>query len=282
MDQSVYQQIDSRYQLILDELEPYLFCNPESFSHFNSDVWGLDIPKENYISCLDSTQKNFFLNLQALDAFSFGPVGMPMERWVFFDCGEMPGAIFGFGLKAKHLPEDVRKNYKEIANGEEFLPLSMYIAIPMVGGAWFGHNLCSANSVLKSHKEYKGLAVLTKALGSLVFGIEGHYGATQWDSGSLNIHLQLSQMELRSAFTPAHSFDETITYFAKYGEQKILKALSGKQRLCEDYEFLVESKDRQAMISLQQEIEQGANYIICGRPIYKDGKSYLPIKKGKL
>ncbi len=282
MNKEILSKIDSRYKLIIDELEPYVFSGPESFSHFKTDVWGMEIKDENFISCLNSKRKNFFLNLQALDAFSFGPVGMPMERWVFFDCGEMPGGIFGFGTKAKNLPAEILKNYKEISSPEEFLPLSMYIAIPMVTGAWFGHNLCSANSVLKQHKEYKGLALLTKALGSLVFNITDHYGATQWDSGSLNIHLQLSPMELRSAFTPAHSFDETITYFSTYGEAKILAALQGSNVTVADYDFLVESKDRTKMVELQNEIEDGAQYKICGRPIYKDNKVFLPVKEGKL
>ena len=282
MDQTFLKQIDKRYQHIIDELEPYIFCGPESFTHFSTDIFGMDIKKDNFISCLDSKKKNFFLNLQALDAFSFGPVGMPMERWVFFDCGEMPGGIFCFGTKAKNLPDEVLKNYKEIASPEEFLPLSMYIAIPMVTGAWFGHNLCSANSVLKGHRDYSGLALLTKALGSLVMNITEHYGATQWASGSLNIHLQLSEMELRSAFTPAHSFDETITYFAKYGKAKVIKALSGEKVGAGDYDFLIESRDREKMIDLQNKIENGASFKICGRPIYKDDKVFLPVKEGKL
>ncbi len=281
MQQDIWNKIDSRYRLIVDELTPYIFSNPLSFSHFQQDIWGLKI--EKHISCLNSQEKNFFFNLQALDAFSFGPVGMPMERWVFFDCGEMPGGIFGFGIEAKKLPAEVLQHYKYIDSDDEFLPLSMYIAIPMVGGAWFGHNLCSANSVLRGHyTEYRGLALLTKALGTICFGITDHFGATQWKSGSLNIHLQLSEMELRSAFTPAHSFDETITYYSYYGEQKILQALSSKTTSCSDYDFLVESSDRKKIIELQGEIERGAMYKICGRPIYQDNKTFLPIKKGKI
>jgi hypothetical protein len=285
MQQEFLASIDQRYRDILtsEKVRPYIFANPDSFNYFDTTVWGLEIEQENFISCLDSKRKHFFHNLQSLDAFSFGPVGMPMERWVFFDCGEMPGGIFGFGIKAQDLPLEVRKQYKYGSDDEEFLPLSMYIAIPMVGGAWFGHNLCSANSVLRPHKmDLPGIALLTKAIGTQVMRIRDHFGATQWASGSLNIHLQLSDMELRSAFTPAHSFDETITYYSLYTPKKIIAALSGQKRAAAGSDFMVDGHDRQRMIELQKLIEQGESFTICGRPCKQDGNTLLPIRKGML
>ena len=88
-------------------------------------------------------------------------------------------------------------------------------------------------------------------------------------------------MEIRSAFTPAHSFDETITYLSKYSEEKIITALSGVPKTAKEYDLLVESTDREKFIELQEKIENGETYEIVGRPIYKNSKTFIPIKKGK-
>jgi hypothetical protein len=89
-------------------------------------------------------------------------------------------------------------------------------------------------------------------------------------------------MELRSAFTPAHSFDETITYYSLYTPKKIIAALSGQKRAAAGSDFMVDGHDRQRMIELQKLIEQGESFTICGRPIKQNGKTLLPIRKGKL
>ena len=47
-----------------------------------------------------------FLNiLQHLDELTFGAIGMTMPRWVFYDCAEVPGGIFGFARPAAELDE---------------------------------------------------------------------------------------------------------------------------------------------------------------------------------
>ena len=135
-------------------------------------------------------------------------------EWVFYDCGEMPGGVVGLGVRAKDLGEEALKEYKIDADYEGLVPISMYIAIPMANGEWFGHNLSSANRVLK--EAMPGLGLVTKALALQVFQIPTMLGATQWDSKALEIHLQLSDMELLSTYTPAHSYKNTMTYKSHY------------------------------------------------------------------
>ncbi|MBF0366740.1 MAG: hypothetical protein HQK50_14295, partial [Oligoflexia bacterium] len=222
-------RIAPKFQAILERTKPYILTFPGNLSQYNLSPWGLSINQEHIFSCIDSRRARFFDLLQSLDQLAFGPVGMPMDKWVFFDCGEMPGGICGLGVQASELPNDVKKLYKLEKNATDFVPISMYISIPMAApGAWFGHNLSSANTVLGGN--YQGLGLLTKVLALKVFNIKLMYGATQWDSKSLNIHLQISDMEMMSAYTPAHSFNKTITYKSIYNDKILIDSLSGKTK----------------------------------------------------
>ncbi len=282
MNAAPLSKIHPKYQSILDITEPYLLTFPGNLSHMNLKPFGLEIPNKNIISCIDSTKKDFFNALQMLDKLSFGPVGMPMDKWVFFDCGEMVGAIFGFAIHSDKMDPGILKEYSLPAGYHGLVPVSMYIAIPMAKpGAWFGHNLCSANSFLAEHYNFSGLAVLTKALGVKAMNISEAFGATQWESGSLNIHLQLANMEVHSSYTPAHSFEKTMTYRSMYSDEKLLRALDGTARNAEGFDFLVDVTDENFYIEMQKKIEAGTEkYTIVGRPVIEDGKTYLPLKKG--
>ncbi|MCK5883528.1 MAG: hypothetical protein KAG61_07550 [Bacteriovoracaceae bacterium] len=278
------EKIHSKYQSILAVTEPYLLTYPGNLDHMNLKPFGHEIPRENIISCIDSTRKDFFNALQMLDKLSFGPVGMPMEKWVFFDCGEMVGAIYGLAVRGDKLDAAILKQYSLPADYTDLVPVSMYIAIPMAKpGAWFGHNLCSANSFLAEHYNFSGLAVLTKALGVKTMNIHEAFGATQWESGSLNIHLQLANMEVHSSYTPAHSFEKTMTYRSHYTDEKLLTALSGTPRVAEEFDFLVDVSDPEFYKNMQKKIEaKEEDYTIVGRPVYQDGKTFLPLKKGHI
>lgn len=268
----------TRYQNIIEQTFPYLLTFPGNVSAFNLAPWDIEIPQENIYSCIDSKRATFFQHLQTLDQLSFGPVGMPMERWVFFDCGEMPGAVFGFALKSTEVPQEVLDMYRAEPVEGELIPISMYIAIPMAEkGSWFGHNLSSVGKLLKDHYDFEGLGIFTKAMALKVYNIRKLYGATQWNSSSLNIHLQLADMELWSAYTPAHSFAQTMTYLSHYNDEVLQRALNGTPRIASHHDFLIESEDEAKMIGLQAAIEKGERYKINGRPIKKEGKSYLPI-----
>ncbi|HLE11196.1 MAG: hypothetical protein A2504_12500 [Bdellovibrionales bacterium RIFOXYD12_FULL_39_22] len=275
-------KINQKYKNILNECELYVLSYPGNLPAFNLSPWGLEIKKENIISCIDSKHATFFDLLQTLDSLSFGQVGMPMDKWVFFDCGEMVGGIVGLGKMAADLPEEVLKIYKIDRNYKGLVPFSMYIAIPMASGdSWFGHNLCSANSFIGNYYPLSGLALLTKALGLKVLNIGKMFGATQWESSAIHIHSQLADMEVHSSYTPAHSFEKTMAYRSVYTDLGLLSALSGKERVAVAYDFLVDALDNDFYKKMQMEIENGAQYKIVGRPIIKDGKKFLAIKRGE-
>ncbi|MBL6990942.1 MAG: hypothetical protein ISR65_14245 [Bacteriovoracaceae bacterium] len=274
--------IAHKYQELLENYEPYLLSYPENFSKFNFNPFGVEIPEKNRLSCVNSKNAIFFNALQSLDKLTFGPVGMPMDKWIFFDCGEMVGGIFGFGIRPNKLDADTLWRYDLMdINYDGLIPLSMYISIPMAKpGAWFGHNLCSANSFLGNKMQLSGLAFLTKVLGVKTFNMRESFGATQWNSGALNIHLQMTDMDIISAFTPAHSFNETITYRSFYDDKALIKSLSGVKRIVFDWDRLIVANDREAIRELQREIELGAKFTIIGRPLNINDEICLPLREG--
>jgi hypothetical protein len=155
----------------------------------------------------------------------------------------------------------------------------MYMAIPMVtSGHWFGHNLSSANNILKP--SFPGLGLLTKAIALKVFNIQTLFGATQWDSKALHIHLQLGDMQVISGYTPAHSLKKTLSYKSEVDDQRLIQALSGRPRKAAQYEFLIPSDDENYFVTLQNQIEEGTEVHMIGRGIKKEGKIFYPARNG--
>ena len=272
--------IDPKYQTILDQLTPFILTFPPNLKHFDLNPFGVTISPENRYSCIDSKNARFFDLLYRLDGLSFGQVGMPMDKWVFFDCGEMPGAIYGFTMPAGQLSLDAKEEYEIFDDYDGPVPVSMYIAIPMASGSWFGHNLCTAQRVLKT--KLPGLGLLTKALGLKAMNINTMFGATQWDSNSLNIHLQLADMKVHSSYTPAHSFVKTMTYESIYTDIGIISALNGIKRDSNNFDELIDGTNEELLKKMQDEIENGASFTLTGRPVQdtQDQKKYLlPIKR---
>ncbi len=271
--------IDQKYKDILENVEPYVLGFKPNMANFDLRHRDFTIHEEYIGLWMDSKNSLFFDALQMLDKHSFGQVGMPMDKWVFFDCGEMVGAIVGFGLRAQNLSSDILKLYKLDKQYTGLVPISMYIAIPMASGSWFGHNLCSANAFLPQKQKMPGLALLSKALGIQVMNFKEMYGATQWESKSLSLHIQIADMEIKSAYTPAHTFDKTMTYKSIYNQEKLINALLPKKRMADNYDRLVNVLDNKFYFEMQSEIENGMQFSIVGRPISENDILKLPIKE---
>ncbi|MCP4272685.1 MAG: hypothetical protein GY781_12085 [Gammaproteobacteria bacterium] len=270
--------IAGKYHSILENTEPFVLTYPGNLEYFNLNPWGLEIKHERRFSCLSAKNEQFFDLLHKLDGLSFGTVGMPMDKWVFFDCGEMPGGIFGFGLPASKLSDKALKAYQLTEKDDTFVPIAMYIAIPCAReGYWFGHNLCTTNRVLDH--QFPGLALLTKAVAIKVYRITNMLGATQWDSAALNIHLQLADMDMESAYTPAHSIKNTMAYASCYTDEGVINALSGETRVANSWDFVYPSDDVEFSKKMQEKIEGGARFRLNGRPFKKDEKVVYPVKQ---
>ncbi|PIQ90756.1 MAG: hypothetical protein COV71_02805 [Candidatus Omnitrophica bacterium CG11_big_fil_rev_8_21_14_0_20_41_12] len=231
-------------------------------SALNKDYMGMTVHADHIYNPLLTKDFDFINRIIKMDELSFGPGGMGMPRWVLFDCALIPGAVIGFGIPANQLTSADQALLKVV--GDDFVPLSMYIAIPNADGkSWFGHNLSSLNGILK--EDLKGLGLLTKYYALGVLKIEKLIGATQWDSAALGLHLKLSPMKLLASHVSIHTHENTLCYesFNFYPEEQVL----GDQRPLQikTKEF---TSDLVGIKNLQKRIEAGEEIIL----ISKDSK----------
>ncbi|MCX4242742.1 hypothetical protein [Paraliomyxa miuraensis] len=250
-----------RYQRIVDTCEPYLVTYPGNHGALDLRPFGLPIASERLYDPTSLRSRAVIDGLHHLDAFSFGGQEMLMPRWVLFDCGEFPGIVFGFGRTASALSPELRRAYhvEGAAHDDTFVPLSMWVAIRCAEqGAWFGHNLSSANYVPQPDP-LPGLGTITKAYGVAVARVAKQYGATQWASHSVALHMTLGEMNLLGAYTPAHTHVETFTYRIDVDHERVTAPLRpGWSRPTEGGDRVIDAGDSDAIVALQDELERGA------------------------
>lgn len=253
---------------LLARLRPYCVVTPYNRPHLDLAPFGATVATEDVIDPLRVDAEIFLDLLARMDALTFGPEGMPMPRWVFYDASELSGGIFGLGLPAAAVDETVRARYRIPSGYDGLVPFSMYIAIPMPDrGAWFGHNLSSLNPTFP-HLDLKGLGTVTKALALKAFRAEVQVGATQWDSDALFIHVRFGPLRLQTAWTPAHSESATLTYAVDCTDASLRDAMERPTRPVASApgDEIVASDDEVAMRALQQRIEAGARLHLPGPP----------------
>lgn len=253
------QGLAPQYAAILGECEPFLVSYRSNWDHVDLAPFGCTIREERLYDPTTLRSRDVIDDLHHLDSFSFGPQEMLMPRWVLFDCGEFPGIVFGFGKRAYELPQIVRDAYNVGDDPERFVPLSMWVAIACgEPGAWFGHNLSSANIIART---YPGLATMTKAVGVRLTKATRQYGATQWSSSSIGVHMVLGEMELLSAWTPAHTHIETFAYLIEVETERLAGCMApGFSRPESAIERSLDADDTAGMQALQRDIEQGQRW----------------------
>lgn len=140
---------------------------------------------------------------------------LAMPRWVFYDCAIMPGITSGFAIHRDAAPASVVSVAAPSAKAE-WIPLSLFITIPtMRQGEWVAHNLSSINSAVPAEDRFYGLGFLTKAFGLWYGNIETCCGMTQWRSPALKLHSHYGDIEIITAWTPSHTYAQTLTYRLK-------------------------------------------------------------------
>ena len=272
--------IRTRNDDAVNRLEPFLVTAPFNVPHMNLAPFGRAIAPEHVFDPLRQESVTFRELVHRLDAATFGPTGMPMPQWVFFDGAELPGGVFGFGRRADQLGPVARALFDVPDDYRGLVPFAMFIAIPMrTRGAWMGHNLASLNPQLPNEK-LGGLASITKAFGLAAFGARTQYGATQWRSPALHIHTRFGPLELVTAYTPAHSEPRTLTYCFDVTDNS-LRAAAGDPDVIlprrAATEFL-DSDDEGAMRALQSKLEAGTHRAwIADRPRTFGGRVEVPV-----
>ncbi|MCA9617874.1 MAG: hypothetical protein KC731_02565 [Myxococcales bacterium] len=253
-----------KYRRILDTCEPFLISYPANWPFLDLNPFGITITEDHRYTATSLRSRGVVDGLHQLDAVTFGDQEMLMPRWVMFDCGEFPGIVVGFGRRARDLPLYAREAYRVVEDDDAFVPLSMWVAIRCAEeGAWFGHNLSSANLILKGDERLGGLATLVPSVGVKVSQSTRQYGATQWTSKSIDLHNKLGRMHILSAYTPAHTHPETLAYRIDVNEEELV------QSLLTDYEApsgqgerVIDPYDHHAIRALHDEIERGAEWYL--------------------
>jgi len=250
----------------LSRLRPFVVATPSHQAALDPCPLGRPIAPAHRIDPLRTRSATFLERLERLDRLAFGPEGMPMPRWLFFDGAELPGVIVGLGIDARALSEDQRAFLELEDEPRGLVPLAMYIAIPMLEpGAWFGHNLASVGRQLPG-APLRGLGSLTKAVALAAMRARTQLGATQWDSEALHVHCRMGELDLLTAWTPAHSEPWTLTYRAHITDRALENLAHGRAAQAPPSARWVEGDDYGAMRTLQEEIEGGARYAVVGRP----------------
>ncbi|MFT7623714.1 MAG: hypothetical protein ACI9WU_002897, partial [Myxococcota bacterium] len=90
---------------LVQDLQPFVVVTDFNKHAVDFSPFGLAIPRANRIDPTRLDNEPFLGLLQQLDGRTFGPEGMPMDRWVFYDCCYMPGAIFGFARPSDTLSD---------------------------------------------------------------------------------------------------------------------------------------------------------------------------------
>jgi hypothetical protein len=264
-------------------LVPFVVAPTWNQPHLDLAPLGLRIARANIFDPLRRSSSAFLTRLERLDALTFGPEGMPMPRWLFFDGAEMPAAIFGLGRDAGSLSAHARTMFGLSTNDEGLVPYAMYIAVPMMRrGSFMGHNLASLNRVLPE-EGLRGLASATKALGIALLRARRVFGATQWRSPALAVHTRFGALELVTAYTPAHSNPRTLTYCFPVTRPRLRAAIDPPQRATRPHRARwIDADDDDALRALHDEIRSGARWAISGPPRIEGERVRVPITRRRL
>ncbi len=262
------------YQDALRICRPFVVAPRVHWEHLDLAPFGIKVPKNLRIDPTMLASQRFLTWIERLDAQTFGPQAMAMERWVFYDCAEWPSALFGLAARPKDVSPSLRERF-EVAPGEKvWVPLSLHVAIPTVApGEFFEHNVGS----LGRDAGLKGLGTFTKALGCRLLRARSLVGAAQWNGRALHMHRRFGPLELLTAFTPAHSYPRTMTY--RHGTDAALLA----RVLADAPPPAVESSqhvrvDERGLTALQRRIERGDRCVLAGPLVERPKGLYAPVR----
>lgn len=277
----------SLYGPILQDCEPFLIANPWIVPDLNLKPLGVEIPPANLLHPQERRHGPFLSMLQLLDKLTFGPFGMEMPSWVFYDCAVMPGAVFGMAIRAHKLEEWAREAMGVPPEYDGLVPVSQFIAIPMLAGfahqaqvshTWLLYTLESLNQVSPGIAP-AGILKLTLALGLQVFPIQTLYGTTQWRSPKLKIYADLGPLELVTAYTPAHSLPRTLSFKIQLREmnRQTLLASPRVHPGAPPPNTLLDVDDVDALKSLQKQLEAGTQVQVVGHTMEHGAHVRVPL-----
>lgn len=195
-------------------VRPYVYVRPENRIENPGERFPLDWFRGSviYKNPLQMKEVDFADQILRLESACFAKSGMPMPRWVFYDCAIIPGFVAGFALNRAQASREIL-DVLQPSKDTEWLPISLFIIIPTMGPKeWVAHNLCSINSLVSESSKLYGVGFLTKAFALWYANVEICCGITQWNSPAVRLHTHYGDFEVLTAYTPVHSYARTLTY----------------------------------------------------------------------
>jgi hypothetical protein len=282
----------NHYLPILERCEPFLIAHDGIAPILDRCPAGIPIPPENIFHPQHRKNGAFLQMLALVDKLTFGPFGMDMPGWVFYDCAVMPGAVFGLGIRASNLEPWAREAMAVPIDYDGLVPVSQFIAIPILSGfaggrsvpnTWLLYTLESMNQISPGIAPL-GTLHLTLYLGLQVFPIQELWGTTQWRSPKLETYSNLGPLELLTAYTPAHSMPRTFSFRMQPRAELLSSVLAPPRDHPESPapNSLLDADDPKALMDLQHEIEAGHRVIVTGRPLTHQTYLRVPLFREKL
>lgn len=246
------------------DILPYVYVRHENRIQSPGTRHRLDwFPYEPvYKDPLHLDQLEFAEQIYHLEHNAFGPSGLAIPRWVFYDCAVVPGFVAGFAMKTSKLPDSIKKVMRWKPEFD-WTPLSLFIIIPtMKKGEWVAHNLCAVNSLLPENERLYALGFLSKAFGLWYANVETCCGMTQWGSPALKLHTQYGHLQMLTAYSPVHTHAQTITYRSEVDTECWEKFFTREPDFgfLEKYEpsgIMIDPQSSQSQISVQRRIQGG-------------------------
>lgn len=247
-----------------EHLRPYVYVRPENRISQPGQKFSIDwfTREPLYKNPLQMDEVDFADQILRLETRAFSASNMPMPRWVFYDCAIVPGFVAGFALHRSKASQEILDILQPKAT-TEWLPVSLFIMIPtMAPKEWVAHNLCSINSLIPKAQNIYGLGFLTKAFGLWYANVEVLCGVTQWGSPAVKLHTHYGDFEVLTAYTPVHSYANTLTYRMVTEPNEWQRFFTGNPRpdFNKNYVeagFSVDPKDEESLKAFQRRLELG-------------------------
>ena len=265
---------------LLRTLTPFVVAPARHLPMLDLAPFGLKIPRALVLDPQRLRSSPWLERLETLDALTFGPRGMAMPRWVFYDCSEMPSAIVGLAARGSALLDEYRHPFRLSDPRREWVPVSIHILVPTLEpGVFFEHNLGSIGRGL-APRGRAGVGTLTKAIGARVYRAREIVGAAQWDSPATAVHVKFGPVRLETAYTPAHTYAASFTYRHPTDTATLERVLAGDDAPLPRRTRWVAADDDRALRSLQGMIERGRAIELAGPPVQRRGRRTVPVHVG--
>lgn len=262
------------YRQALRVCRPYVVAPRGHLQWLDLDPLGISVPEGLRIDPTRLAAQRFLTWIERLDAQTFGPQAMAMERWVFYDCAEWPSALFGFAARPADVSPSLRERFEVGPQEKVWVPLSLHVAIPTVApGEFFEHNVGSVGS----EAGLKGLGTFTKAVGCALLRARTLVGAAQWKGQALHMHRRFGPLELLTAFTPAHSYAKTLTYRHDTSRATLSRVIADAPTPEVEPTHHVRVDDA-GLTGLQRRIERGARCTLAGPLVERPRGLYAPVR----